>query len=53
MTKAKLGTSFVTTAPAAIKEYLPTVTPQIIVAFAPTEAPVFTSVVLNSVFLLH
>ena len=37
--KQKSGISFVTTLPAATMAYLPIVTPQIIVAFAPMLAP--------------
>jgi hypothetical protein len=41
----------VITAPAAINEYSPSVTPQTIVALAPIVAPFFTKVFLNSSFL--
>src|SRR5208283_5801823 len=44
MTRAWSGTSRVTTAPAATKAYSPTVTPQTMVAFAPSVAPRRTSV---------
>ena len=45
---AKAGTSFVTTAPAAMKAYSPIVWPQTMVALAPIVAPRLTSVGRNS-----
>src|SRR5437899_6697965 len=42
--RAYAGTSEVTTAPAPMKAYSPSVTPQTIVAFAPIDTPRFTSV---------
>src|SRR5215470_10975060 len=44
ITSAKLGTSRVTTAPAATKQYSPNVAPQTTVALAPIDAPRLTSV---------
>ena len=49
--KANAGTSFVTTAPAAIKQYLPKLLPHIIVALAPIDAPFLTIVLRYSSFL--
>jgi hypothetical protein len=46
--RAKGGTSFVTTAPAAMKQYSPSLLPQTMVALAPIVAPRFTSVGRNS-----
>ena len=42
-TKENEGTSFVTTAPAPIKEYSPIETPALMVEFAPTLAPLPTT----------
>ena len=50
-TKAKSGISFVTTAPAPIKQYFPRLFPQTIVALAPMDAPFPTIVFLYSSFL--
>ena len=48
--RANGSTSFVTTAPAPIKQYSPKVMPQIIVELAPSVAPFFTRVGRNSFF---
>ena len=49
---AKAGTSRVTTAPAAMKQYSPSVWPQTMVALAPIVAPRFTSVCAELVLAL-